>query len=102
VVVIGPINGILLYRELMRRGVSEYLIAPAAPLQLSSICHNVAWSISEHVDTKVTIADLDLPFGTAALNFNHDPVQSIPDVLTSPGRRDELCSIGSLRSTPSG
>ncbi|MFN3537970.1 MAG: pilus assembly protein CpaE, partial [Brevundimonas sp.] len=34
VVVIGPTNDILLYRELMRRGVSEYLVAPIQPLQL--------------------------------------------------------------------
>ena len=36
VVVIGATNDILLYRELMRRGVSEYLVAPIQPLQLIS------------------------------------------------------------------
>ncbi len=34
VVVVGATNDILLYRELMRRGVSEYLVAPIQPLQL--------------------------------------------------------------------
>jgi pilus assembly protein CpaE len=34
VVVIGATNDILLFRELMRRGVSEYLVAPVQPLQL--------------------------------------------------------------------
>jgi pilus assembly protein CpaE len=34
VVVIGAANDISLYRELMRRGVSEYLVPPLAPLQL--------------------------------------------------------------------
>ncbi|WP_442879337.1 AAA family ATPase [Brevundimonas sp.] len=34
VVVVGAANDILLYRELMRRGVSEYLVAPIQPLQL--------------------------------------------------------------------
>ena len=34
VVVIGATNDILLFRELMRRGVSEYLVAPLQPLQL--------------------------------------------------------------------
>ena len=34
VVVIGAANDILLYRELMRRGVSEYIVAPIQPLQL--------------------------------------------------------------------
>ena len=36
VVVVGAANDILLYRELMRRGVSEYLVAPIQPLQLIS------------------------------------------------------------------
>lgn len=34
VVIIGRVNDVLLYRELMRRGVSEYLVAPIAPLDL--------------------------------------------------------------------
>lgn len=34
VVVIGSANDIALYRELMRRGVSEYLVAPLDPLQI--------------------------------------------------------------------
>ncbi len=33
VVVIGHVNDVLLYRELMRRGVSEYLIAPIGAMQ---------------------------------------------------------------------
>jgi pilus assembly protein CpaE len=34
VVVVGAANDISLYRELMRRGVSEYLVPPLGPLQL--------------------------------------------------------------------
>jgi pilus assembly protein CpaE len=34
VIVIGHVNDVLLYRELTRRGVSEYLIAPLATLEL--------------------------------------------------------------------
>ena len=34
VVVIGHTNDVVLYRELLKRGVSEYLIAPVTPLQL--------------------------------------------------------------------
>ncbi len=34
VIVIGAANDIALYRELMRRGVSEYLVPPMKPLQL--------------------------------------------------------------------
>lgn len=39
VVVIGRVNDVSLYRELVRRGVSDYLIAPVAPLDVvRSIC----------------------------------------------------------------
>lgn len=34
VIVIGHINDVTVYRELIRRGVSEYLIAPAKPLDI--------------------------------------------------------------------
>jgi pilus assembly protein CpaE len=34
VVVVGRVNDVELYRELMRRGASEYLVAPLTPLQL--------------------------------------------------------------------
>lgn len=34
VIVIGHANDVILYRDLMRRGVSEYLVTPIAPLQL--------------------------------------------------------------------
>ena len=37
VVVVGRVNDVTLYRELMRRGASEYLVAPLAPLQLIEV-----------------------------------------------------------------
>ncbi|MFZ0853338.1 MAG: AAA family ATPase [Hyphomicrobiaceae bacterium] len=41
VVVIGRLNDVLLYRELLKRGVSEYLIAPISPLQLIESLSNL-------------------------------------------------------------
>src|SRR5688572_9119621 len=34
VLIIGHANDVMLYRELLKRGVSEYLVEPVAPLQL--------------------------------------------------------------------
>ena len=121
VVIIGSANDIALYRELMRRGVSEYLTPPLSPLQLirtisglyadpatpfvgrtlafvgakggvgaSSIAHNFAWALSEHVQANTCIVDYDLPFGTAALDFNQDPIQGIADALSKPDRLDPV------------
>src|SRR5215813_5622373 len=40
VVVIGRVNDVALYRELVRRGVSDYLIAPVNPLDVvRSVCN---------------------------------------------------------------
>jgi pilus assembly protein CpaE len=37
VVIVGRVNDVELYRELMRRGVSEYLVAPLNPLHLIEV-----------------------------------------------------------------
>jgi pilus assembly protein CpaE len=121
VVVIGHLNDVILYRELMREGVSEYIVAPISQLQIiesisnlyndpdaapvgrvlafcgtrggcgsSTLAHNVGWAISEHIDENVVIMDLDLPFGTAGLNFNQDPPQGLAEALSSPDRMDDV------------
>jgi pilus assembly protein CpaE len=119
VVVIGATNDIILFRELMRRGVSEYLVAPIQPLQLiaaigglfadpaqpfvgrsiafvgarggagaSSVAHNTAYAMSERIGANTVIVDYDLPFGTAGLDFNQDPLNGVADALGQPDRLD--------------
>jgi len=119
VVVIGAANDIILFRELMRRGVSEYLVAPVEPLQLisaigglfadpaqpfvgrsiafvgarggagaSSVAHNTAYAMSERIGANTVIVDYDLPFGTAGLDFNQDPLNGVADALGQPDRLD--------------
>jgi len=121
VIAIGHVNDVLLYRELLRRGVSEYVVAPMNVSQViesissvytdpdtgpvgqviafvgakggagsSTVCHNTAFSIATALESDVVIADLDLPFGTAGLDFNQDPLQGIADALSSPERLDEV------------
>jgi pilus assembly protein CpaE len=121
VIVIGHVNDVLLYRELVRRGVSEYVVAPVKVAQIiesistiytdpqtgpigqviafvgakggsgsSTVCHNTAFAIATSSKTDVVIADLDLPFGTAGLDFNQDPIQGIADALATPDRLDEV------------
>ncbi len=41
VIVIGHVNDVVLYRDLLRRGVSEYLVEPVAPLQLMEAISNL-------------------------------------------------------------
>ncbi len=119
VVVIGHINDVVLYRELMRRGISEYLVAPIETVELvralsdlfrspgadpvgrtvavvgakggvgaSTIAHNLSWAIARTVGLESVVVDLDLPFGTAGLDFNQDPPQGIADAVFAPERVD--------------
>ena len=121
VVVIGATNDIILFRELMRRGVSEYLVAPVQPLQLisaigglfndpaqpfvgrsiafvgarggagaSAVAHNTAYALSERIGANTVIVDYDLPFGTAGLDFNQDPLNGVADALGQPDRLDPV------------
>ncbi|HXJ02955.1 MAG TPA: pilus assembly protein CpaE [Micropepsaceae bacterium] len=121
VIVVGRSNDVHLYRELVRRGVSEYLVGPLTPLQFietisglyvnpnappigrvvvvtgarggtgaSTIAHNVAWYIADGLKINTAIVDLDLPFGTAGLNFNEDPGQGVADALQAPERLDDV------------
>lgn len=119
VIVIGRVNDVTLYRELVRRGVSDYVIAPIGPLDIvrsvcnlfttpeakavgriiavvgakggvgaSTIAHNVAWAIARDLALDSVVADLDLAFGTAGLDYNQDPPQGIADAVFSPDRVD--------------
>ncbi|MFZ0424944.1 MAG: AAA family ATPase [Xanthobacteraceae bacterium] len=119
VVVIGRMNDVTLYRELVRRGVSDYLISPIDVLQIvraicglfsapdakpvgrviavvgakggvgsSTIAHNIAFSIGNDLMLDSVVTDLDLPFGTAGLDFNQDPAQGIAEAVFSPDRID--------------
>jgi pilus assembly protein CpaE len=119
VVVIGRINDVTLYRELVRRGVSDYVLAPIGAIDVvrsicnlfsapeakavgriiavvgakggvgaSTISHNVAWAIARDLAMDAVVADLDLAFGTAGLDYNQDPPQGIADAVFSPDRVD--------------
>ncbi len=120
VMVIGAVNDIALYRQLVARGVSEYLVPPFQPVQVirsisglftnpeapfigkqiavvgakggvgsSTIAHNLAWALAENAHVNTTLVDLDLSFGTTALDFNQETPQTIADALLAPERTDD-------------
>jgi len=119
VVVIGHLNDIVLYRELIRRGISDYLMSPIGAVDVvravsglfsspdakpvgriiavvgakggvgaSTIAHNISWAIAKDIGLSSVVADLDMAFGTAGLDFNQDPPQGIADAVYSPDRID--------------
>lgn len=121
VIIIGRANDIGLYRELMKQGVSDYIVRPRSPLQViksiatlyvdpsappigktiafvgarggagsSTLAHNVAWCAAEEMSSDTVILDLDLPFGTASLDFEQDPTSGLIEALGSPERLDDV------------
>ena len=54
----------------------------------STVAHNIAWAIGRDIALDSVVADLDLAFGTAGLDYNQDPPQGIADAVFSPDRVD--------------
>ncbi|AOF90791.1 CpaE family protein [Sinorhizobium sp. RAC02] len=121
VVIIGRYNDIPLYRDLIRNGISEYMVGPVGMAEVlnamaaifidpdaeplgrtvafigakggcgsSTIAHNCAFDISNLFQTEVILADLDLPYGTANIDFDQDPPQGISEAIYAPERLDEV------------
>lgn len=121
VIVIGRANDIGLYREMVRQGISDYIVRPKSPIQIiksiatlyidpsappigrtiafvgarggagsSTLAHNVGWCAAEEMQSDTVILDLDLPFGTASLDFEQDPTSGLIEALSSPERLDDV------------
>ena len=121
VVVLGKLNDIVLYRQLIARGVSEYLVAPFGVVDFiqaisqlfsvpgtkplgrviavvgakggvgaSTVAHNLAWNLASLTEMATIIADFDLAFGTAGLDYNQDPPQGVAEAVFAPDRVDAV------------
>ncbi len=116
-ILISNHNDIELFQELIKNGVSDYLVGPVSAEKLresitkvykghdndtdgkliafyglsggagnSVIAHNTARELAKLYDKKSIIVDMDISFGTAALNFNVQPRQTIIDALSQSGK----------------
>ncbi len=121
VVVLGKLNDIILYRQLIARGVSEYQVTPFAVVDFvqamsqlfsvpgakplgrviavvgakggvgaSTVAHNLGWSLASVTEMATIIADFDLAFGTAGLDYNQDPPQGVAEAVFAPERVDAV------------
>jgi len=121
VIIVGYYNDIGLYRDLIRNGISEYMVQPVAMPDImgamatifvdpeaeplgrsiafigakggvgaSTVAHNCAFGISNLFSTETILADLDLPYGTANIDFDQDPAQGIAEAVFAPERLDEV------------
>lgn len=56
----------------------------------SKLASNIGWLIAEERTRKVCIADLDLQFGTLAVNFDVEPSPGLREALEDPERVDDF------------
>ncbi|NVJ97057.1 MAG: pilus assembly protein CpaE [Alphaproteobacteria bacterium] len=59
-------------------------------LGTSAIATNLAWLLAEHKKEPTAILDLDLYFGTSAMQFDLEPGRGLSDALDNPNRVDGL------------
>lgn len=121
VIVAGPSNDVSLYRELVRQGVSEYLVSPPSPMQIieavttvyatpetapaarslavfgvrggvgaSVLSHNIGAMIARQMRKETVIVDLDLEFGTTALDFNAEAKSTMADAIADVDELDDV------------
>lgn len=121
VIVIGAINDVGFYRQLIHQGISEYLVKPIQPLQVieaigqayakplaaplgrviafmgakggvgsSTLAQNVSWTLATAEGLDTVLADLDLAFGCAGLNFNQEVPPGLAEILGQPDRVDAM------------
>ena len=80
VVIIGRMNDVTLYRELVRRGVSDYLISPVGPLQVvRSVCG--LFSAPDAKPVGRIIAVVGAKGGMGASTISHNIAFAISDDL---------------------
>ncbi|TGN62501.1 CtpF protein [Paracoccus liaowanqingii] len=119
VVLVGGVNDVSLYRQLLERGIADYLVAPAGALSLIDVVLRLfpqdetarlgkvvafvgakggAGSSTVAQNTawslaksgaKVLLADLDVQFGTAALSYNIDAPVGFAEQLAGAERLDD-------------
>ena len=67
----------------------------------STICHNVAWQLSETLANDTALVDLDSSFGTSGLDFQYDRTTGLDEALADVSRLDgTLLDRIMVRHTP--
>lgn len=118
VVLLGRVNDIALYRQLLGLGIADYLLpesdrqalitaiaalfsGPDKPARLisvygvrggigaSTVAVNLAYTLGRVTEEDVILVDLDMAFGIAALSLNLSPRQSVVEALAQPDRLDD-------------
>jgi pilus assembly protein CpaE len=80
VVIIGHMNDVILYREILKRGVSEYLVAPISPLQLMESISNL-YNNPESDPVGNVLAFIGAKGGVGSSTICHNAAWTLSEVL---------------------
>jgi pilus assembly protein CpaE len=80
VIMVGRMNDVILYRELLKRGVSEYLITPVAPIQLMESISNL-YNDPESDPVGHVFAFVGAKGGTGSSTVCHNVSWALSEVL---------------------
>jgi pilus assembly protein CpaE len=119
-VVLGTVNDVALFRDLLSAGASDYLVKPSTREALTAVLEKTsaptpdglgqvivflgsrggvgattsavscAWLMATERRERVALVDLDLHFGTVALKLDLDPGSGLCEALEQPSRIDSL------------
>jgi CheY-like chemotaxis protein len=119
-VVLGTVNDVALFRDLLSAGASDYLVKPSTREALTAVLEkssaptpdglgqvivflgsrggvgattsavSCAWLMATERRERVALVDLDLHFGTVALKLDLDPGSGLCEALEQPSRIDSL------------
>ncbi|WP_299970838.1 cellulose synthase operon protein YhjQ/BcsQ [uncultured Roseobacter sp.] len=119
VILLGACNDVMLYRDLKRNGISEYLVTPIQPLELinsiadlfeedterrapvtafvgarggagtSTLAQNTAWLMAHRCSTSVLLIDFDMAAGTCGFRLDLDPTMTVATALEEGERLDK-------------
>lgn len=90
VAVVMVVSGLYRASSAAKLGRSIAFVGARGGVGSSTMAHNSAATIGRVCGANVLLADLDLPFGTAGLDFKLDPTQGVAEALQDPSRLDEL------------
>jgi pilus assembly protein CpaE len=99
--IVAVISAIFVDPEAAPIGRSIAFIGAKGGVGSSTIAHNVAWAMSSLFKSEVVVADLDLAFGTANINFDQDPARASPKRSFRRNASTRSTLTGCWRSAPS-
>ncbi|NIX78383.1 AAA family ATPase [Microvirga sp. c23x22] len=87
---IAAISGVYGEFAAEKLGQSLAFVGAKGGVGSSTIAHNVGWTIARDLSANVVLADMDLAFGTASLDFRLDAGQGVAEAIEDVGRLDEV------------